>query len=143
MTTGAFHRNQSDLVPARPPPAATVGPLGWLRANLFSGWGNSLATLVILYLVWKLALPFFDWALVKAVWVAPDAAAMQNQGDRFTGVNQRSCARCRMIRGDYRQHLGVIQKGPERLSQTQRRIKEGIQAFEALLNNTRKGGIAA
>jgi hypothetical protein len=32
---------------------------------------------------------------------------------------------------------------PERLSQTRRRIKEGIQAFEALLDNTRKGGIAA
>lgn len=60
------------------PPRASHGPLGWLRANLFSGWGNSLATLVILYLVWKLAVPFFDWALVKAVWVAPDAAACRD-----------------------------------------------------------------
>jgi len=61
-------------VSARPRPASH-GPLAWLRANLFSGWGNALATLVILYLLWKLALPFFDWALVEAVWVAPDAGA--------------------------------------------------------------------
>ena len=56
-------------------PGTRSGALGWLRANLFSGWGNTLATLVIVYLGWKLAVPFFDWALAKAVWVAPDAAA--------------------------------------------------------------------
>jgi general L-amino acid transport system permease protein len=47
----------------------------WLRQNLFSSWGNTLTTLVILYLLWKLALPFLDWALVKAVWWSPDATA--------------------------------------------------------------------
>ena len=57
------------------PRRATDGPLGWLRANLFAGWGNTLATLVIVYLAWKLALPFLDWAFIEAVWVAPDARA--------------------------------------------------------------------
>ena len=30
--------------PSRRPPITTVGPLGWLRANLFSSWVNSIAT---------------------------------------------------------------------------------------------------
>jgi general L-amino acid transport system permease protein len=54
---------------------AGQGPLGWLRANLFSSWGSTAATLVVVYLGWKLALPFVDWAFAKAVWTAPDAAA--------------------------------------------------------------------
>lgn len=50
-------------------------PVSWVRANLFSSWGNTLTTLVILYLLWKLALPFLDWALVNAVWWSPDGKA--------------------------------------------------------------------
>ncbi|MSQ89744.1 MAG: amino acid ABC transporter permease [Betaproteobacteria bacterium] len=44
----------------------------WLRANLFSNWPNTIATLVIVWLAWKLLVPFFDWALVEAIWVASD-----------------------------------------------------------------------
>ena len=46
----------------------------WLQRNLFSGWGSSLATLVILLLVWKVVPGFVDWALLDAVW-RPDAKA--------------------------------------------------------------------
>ena len=45
----------------------------WLRANLFSSWPNAIATLAIVWLAWKFAVPFFDWALVQAIWVAPDS----------------------------------------------------------------------
>ncbi|HEY0300940.1 MAG TPA: hypothetical protein VGC36_06395, partial [Rhizomicrobium sp.] len=49
-------------------PILRVGPVGWLRANLFSGIGNSVLTLLILaLLLWTLP-PFFDWAFVKAAW---------------------------------------------------------------------------
>ena len=37
--------------PDLPAPALSVGPLGWLRANLFSNWRNTLWTLLGLYLV--------------------------------------------------------------------------------------------
>ena len=33
------------LLPPAPPPRRTGGPVGWLRANLFSGPGNTLTTL--------------------------------------------------------------------------------------------------
>jgi len=51
------------------------GTFFWMRENLFSSWGNTLTTLVIAVLIWKLALPFLDWALVKAVWWSPDGTA--------------------------------------------------------------------
>jgi len=58
-------------------PSARTGsdPISWLRQNLFSSWTNTAATLVIVYLLWKLMLPFLDWALVTAVWWSPDAKA--------------------------------------------------------------------
>ena len=36
--------------------------LRWLRSNLFYSVPSSLATLVLLYLAWKLVPPFFDCA---------------------------------------------------------------------------------
>jgi len=50
-------------------------PVAWARANLFSSWGNTLTTLVIAALLWKLALPFLDWASFKAVWWSPDGSS--------------------------------------------------------------------
>ena len=49
--------------------------LRWLRANLFSSWPSALATIAILWLAWQLVPPFLDWALVRALWSAPDARA--------------------------------------------------------------------
>jgi general L-amino acid transport system permease protein len=46
----------------------------WLRENLFSGWPSSLATIVLLVLLWRTLPPLIDWAFLDAVW-APDAKA--------------------------------------------------------------------
>jgi general L-amino acid transport system permease protein len=46
--------------------------LRWLRANLFYSVPSSLATLVLLYLAWRLVPPFVDWAFINAVWHAPN-----------------------------------------------------------------------
>ncbi len=54
--------------------------MNWARANLFNGWGNTAATLLVVYALWKLLPPFFDWALVKAVWWSPDAKACRAEG---------------------------------------------------------------
>ncbi len=55
--------------------------LAWLRGNLFSSLPNGLATLCIVYFIWKLLPPLIDWALVSAVWSAGDAGTCRdNQG---------------------------------------------------------------
>ena len=40
------------------PPVTSVGVIGWMRANLFNGWFNSLLTIVTLYVLWIIIPPF-------------------------------------------------------------------------------------
>ncbi|MGD9951958.1 MAG: amino acid ABC transporter permease [Burkholderiales bacterium] len=52
----------------------------WLRENLFSSWPNALATLALLALAAWLLPPFVEWALVDAVWSAPDSRPCRAEG---------------------------------------------------------------
>ena len=61
-------------IASRPPPMAVGGVLPWLKHNLFDGWVNTFATLVVLgVLAWALP-PMFRWGLVNAVFGADNAA---------------------------------------------------------------------
>ena len=51
-----------------PPPAARIGPLRWLRENLFSSWWNSLLTLGALALLYLVGKGVITWALREADW---------------------------------------------------------------------------
>lgn len=51
-----------------PPPPNTIGPIAWLRANLFSGWLNSLATVLIAVALGWLLLTIGSWAVTEARW---------------------------------------------------------------------------
>ncbi|WP_111734812.1 amino acid ABC transporter permease [Roseovarius amoyensis] len=60
------------MLPEQAPPATAVGVIGWLRANLFSGWFNSILTIIALgfiYLVLSIVVPW----LVSPTW---DAASL-------------------------------------------------------------------
>jgi general L-amino acid transport system permease protein len=69
----------TDLMPvpaaARLAPALSTGWMGWARANLFSGWLNSLVTLALAFLLVKYLYGFIDWAFVNAIWSVPNDAA--------------------------------------------------------------------
>ncbi|WP_422030281.1 amino acid ABC transporter permease [Roseovarius sp.] len=50
------------MLPEQDPPATSVGAIGWLRENLFSGWFNTALTVVsLIFIYWTLAaiLPWF------------------------------------------------------------------------------------
>ena len=47
----------------------------WVKENLFSSWASALATLVILALALSVLPRFIEWALVDAIWRAPDPRA--------------------------------------------------------------------
>ncbi len=49
--------------------------LAWTKVNLFGGVASSLVTLVAAYLIARGLWAFVDWALVRAVWYAPDGRA--------------------------------------------------------------------
>ena len=56
------------------PPADLVGPVAWLRRNLFNSWWSSIVTIVLAYLLVRWIWGFVDWAFVNAIWTLPATA---------------------------------------------------------------------
>ena len=50
------------------PPRLTVGPLAWLRKNLFNSWYNVALTLLAVWLLYLLLKPAIAWATTEARW---------------------------------------------------------------------------
>jgi general L-amino acid transport system permease protein len=50
------------------PPILTVGPLAWLRKNLFSTWYNALLTVLVVWLLYALLQPAIQWSRTEARW---------------------------------------------------------------------------
>lgn len=59
MSDQAFVR--TEMLPEKEPPASTVGIVGWLRENLFSGWINSILTLLSLGAIWYVLSGVLPW----------------------------------------------------------------------------------
>ena len=56
------------------PPSSQIGVLGWMRANLFNGWFNTLLTILAVYVLVRTVPPLIDWLFLSATWgeVSPD-----------------------------------------------------------------------
>jgi general L-amino acid transport system permease protein len=50
------------------PPRLVVGPLAWLRKNLFNTWYNIPLTLLAIWLLYALLKPALEWATTEARW---------------------------------------------------------------------------
>lgn len=61
------------------PPIASVGVLGWIKGNLFSGPLNTFLTILISCLLWFSVIPFIQWALIDACW-SPGANCNEAKG---------------------------------------------------------------
>ena len=48
-----------------------VGPVAWAKANLFATWFSTAVTLLIGYILIRVAIGFAEWAVFKAVWSVP------------------------------------------------------------------------
>ncbi|MEW6263645.1 MAG: amino acid ABC transporter permease [Thermodesulfobacteriota bacterium] len=55
------------------PPVTSVGALGWIKANLFNSWFNSLLTVLAAVFFWKTLPPFFEWAFLHGSWTTTGA----------------------------------------------------------------------
>ncbi len=75
---------QQATIEPQPPPASTVGPVAWLRENLFSSPFNVVMTiLVVLFLLW-LVPDVLRFLFVDAVWTGTDRTACLYTADRPT-----------------------------------------------------------
>jgi general L-amino acid transport system permease protein len=52
----------------------------WLRQSLFGSWWEALATLLVLWVIWKAIPPFIDWAFLDAVWKPDSKACRAGEG---------------------------------------------------------------
>ncbi|MEE4113755.1 MAG: amino acid ABC transporter permease [Desulfobacteraceae bacterium] len=62
------------------PPRTSIGVIGWLRANLFNSWFNSLLTLAILLVFYKTIQPFVRWAFIDSLWMSTSQECMATDG---------------------------------------------------------------
>jgi general L-amino acid transport system permease protein len=53
---------------SRRPPRGTIGPAGWLRANLFSNWLNSLLTVITVLAICLFLYELVSWSVQTAAW---------------------------------------------------------------------------
>ena len=51
-----------------PPPPGTIGPVAWLRKNLFSSVANTVLTVVVAALLLAVVIAIGQWALTEARW---------------------------------------------------------------------------
>jgi general L-amino acid transport system permease protein len=75
--------------PDLPPPYSSIGVLGWMRANLFSSWLNTLMTLAALYLLYVAVPPLLQWAVLDADWVGDSREACDSGGACWVFVSVR------------------------------------------------------
>ncbi|MDG3088077.1 amino acid ABC transporter permease [Vibrio hannami] len=81
----AVHQFKEDL----PPPANTVGVVGWLRKNLFNSPVNTVLTFVLGYFALSLIWAIADWALLKADWVGTTRDACSRDGACWVFISVR------------------------------------------------------
>jgi len=65
---------------ARPAPASQIGPIAWLRANLFGGWKDTAITLSLLAVLLAVVPNLIEWLLINATFLGDDETCRQNAG---------------------------------------------------------------
>ena len=81
--------NDLTMIPAREPPHSNIGVMAWLRANLFSSPANTLVTLIILFSLFQVLPPFFQWSVIEATWFGEDSNACTTEGACWAFVTAR------------------------------------------------------
>ncbi len=79
---------RTETAPVTPPPPSSVGIVGWIRANLFSDWVNSILTVLCLVIIYITLSAVIDWAFVRAVWTGEDNKACL---DKEVGFHVGAC----------------------------------------------------
>ncbi len=67
-------------LPSQPAPADIIGPVAWLKENLFSSLGNSIVTLLGIAFVVTIFPPIFDWVFWSADWAGSSQDDCSKEG---------------------------------------------------------------
>jgi len=76
-------------IAAEAPPPRSTGALGWLKANLFSSLTNTILTLLCIALLVVAIPPVVRWALIDAIWHAPNGQACHGDGACWAFIGEK------------------------------------------------------
>jgi general L-amino acid transport system permease protein len=82
MSDVAFTR--SEMLPEQAPPATSVGVVGWLHSRLFSGWFNTVLTVLVVLALIFVFYEFLPWALAPT-W---DSTSLTECREILVGLGQ-------------------------------------------------------
>jgi general L-amino acid transport system permease protein len=71
------------------PPVTETGAIGWIRKNLFSSWGNSITTVVLLVAVGWILSNFLHWALFTATFDAKSGQECRGHGACWALIREK------------------------------------------------------
>lgn len=81
--------NTHTFKPDLPPPSNIVGPVAWLRHNLFASPLHVVLTLLSLYLLWLILPPLLNWAVIHATWSGTTRTDCTGEGACWVFIQQR------------------------------------------------------
>lgn len=70
--------------PDLPPPMSVVGPIAWMRENLFSSPLNIGLTILSVLLLYAVIPPLVNWAILSATWVFPAEVVTGDRAPKFS-----------------------------------------------------------
>lgn len=76
-------------LPVQAPPLSLVGPIGWLRVNLFNGWFNSILTIICIAFLGIVIPPLLSWAIFNASWVGDSETCREASGACWTFIGNK------------------------------------------------------
>jgi general L-amino acid transport system permease protein len=88
MTDISFVRHQP--LPELEPPSTQTGPVRWMRENLFNSWFNSILTVLVIYVIYRLLAGTLPWFL-NSTWNANSLQECReiNTGACFAVIRER------------------------------------------------------
>jgi general L-amino acid transport system permease protein len=86
-TIGAKPEKKIEMEQLRPP-VSQAGAIGWVRANLFNSYFNSILTIVTLYFLYKIIPPFVNWAILKSAFFTTGSGCRDAAGACWSVVTE-------------------------------------------------------
>lgn len=76
------------MLPEQAPPATSAGAIGWVRANLFSGWLNTLLSILVILTVYFVLAEILPW-IFQSSWTANSLSECRDQIREAFGEDAR------------------------------------------------------
>lgn len=76
-------------LPSQAPPLTLVGPIGWLRENMFAGWFNSILSITSILFLVAVIPPLLSWVVFDATWTGDSQSCRAGSGACWTFIGHK------------------------------------------------------